>query len=90
MFSHVMVGSNDIQRSKRLAVQCRKTNSVAIKPMASRICAPDSEAAIKHLELLRGRGADYFLIPRTAMWWRSSQNAGQMPVPLVQRIRASK
>ena len=29
----------------------------------------DSEAAISHLELLRARGADYFLIPRTALWW---------------------
>jgi hypothetical protein len=29
----------------------------------------DSQAAISHLEVLRARGADYFLIPRTALWW---------------------
>ena len=35
-----------IQRSKRLAVQCRSTNSAAISPMARRMCAADSDAAI--------------------------------------------
>lgn len=30
---------------------------------------PDSEAAIRHLEELRSRGGDYFLIPATAVWW---------------------
>lgn len=29
----------------------------------------DSEAAILHLEELRSRGGDYFLIPATAAWW---------------------
>jgi hypothetical protein len=29
----------------------------------------DSQAAISHLEALRAKGADYFLIPRTALWW---------------------
>ena len=29
----------------------------------------DSEAAILHLEELRSRGGDYFLIPATALWW---------------------
>ena len=29
----------------------------------------DSQAAISHLEALRARGAEYFLIPRTALWW---------------------
>jgi hypothetical protein len=29
----------------------------------------DSRAAIAHLEQLRGRGARYLLIPRTAFWW---------------------
>jgi hypothetical protein len=29
----------------------------------------DSQAAIAHLEQLRGRGARYLLIPRTAFWW---------------------
>ena len=35
-----------IQRSKRLASQCRSTNSAAISPMARRMCAADSDAAI--------------------------------------------
>jgi hypothetical protein len=29
----------------------------------------DSKAAILHLEELRSRGGDYFLIPATAAWW---------------------
>jgi GT2 family glycosyltransferase len=29
----------------------------------------DSAAAIAHLEQLRGRGAEYFLFPRTSFWW---------------------
>lgn len=29
----------------------------------------DSKAAIQHLEEIRSRGADYFLIPATAAWW---------------------
>jgi GT2 family glycosyltransferase len=30
---------------------------------------PDSSAAIEQLEALRGRGADYLLVPATAGWW---------------------
>ncbi len=29
----------------------------------------DSAAAIAHLEALRSKGGDYFLLPRTAFWW---------------------
>jgi 2-polyprenyl-3-methyl-5-hydroxy-6-metoxy-1,4-benzoquinol methylase/glycosyltransferase involved in cell wall biosynthesis len=29
----------------------------------------DSESAIKHLEELRGRGAQFLLIPQTSLWW---------------------
>ena len=29
----------------------------------------DSAAAIDHLEQLRARGAEYFVVPRTANWW---------------------
>src|SRR5262249_54766360 len=29
----------------------------------------DSAAAVRHLEELRGRGAQYLLIPQTALWW---------------------
>lgn len=29
----------------------------------------DSAAAIAHLEKLRDKGADYFLLPQTAFWW---------------------
>jgi GT2 family glycosyltransferase len=29
----------------------------------------DSAAAIAHLELLRARGADYLVFPKTALWW---------------------
>src|SRR5262249_24434186 len=29
----------------------------------------DSAAAIGHLEVLRARGAEFLLIPRTALWW---------------------
>ena len=29
----------------------------------------DSQAAIRHVEELRGRGARYLVIPRTAFWW---------------------
>jgi hypothetical protein len=30
---------------------------------------PDSAAAIAHLEALREKGAEYLLIPQTALWW---------------------
>lgn len=30
---------------------------------------PDSDAAIAHLEALRCSGADYLLVPQTALWW---------------------
>jgi GT2 family glycosyltransferase len=30
---------------------------------------PDSAAAIRHLEELRGRGAGYLVVPSTAYWW---------------------
>src|SRR5262249_17354647 len=29
----------------------------------------DSEAAVSHLEALRGKGAEYLLFPQTAFWW---------------------
>src|SRR5204863_8677992 len=29
----------------------------------------DSAAAIEHLEALRAEGAQYFLLPATALWW---------------------
>jgi hypothetical protein len=30
---------------------------------------PDSEVAIAHLEALRDKGANYLLIPQSALWW---------------------
>lgn len=30
---------------------------------------PDSEVAIAHLEALRERGANYLLVPQSALWW---------------------
>jgi hypothetical protein len=30
---------------------------------------PDSATAIQHLEELRAKGADYFLLPASAFWW---------------------
>lgn len=29
----------------------------------------DSDEAVAHLEMLRNRGADYFILPATAFWW---------------------
>jgi len=29
----------------------------------------DSQAAIAHLEELRGKGAEYLLLPASALWW---------------------
>ena len=39
-----------VQFARYLAVQCRSTNSVAIRPMASRICAAVSDAAISQAQ----------------------------------------
>ena len=30
----------------------------------------DSEEAIRHLEALRAKGAEYVVIPATSMWWQ--------------------
>ena len=45
----------------------------------------DSDAAIKHLEELRDRGAQFLLIPQTAMWWLDDYP--QFKEHLTQRFR---
>lgn len=32
-------------------------------------CPADSDEAVAHLEALRGRGAEYLVVPATALWW---------------------
>jgi GT2 family glycosyltransferase len=50
----------------------------------------DSAEAIAHLEVLRGRGAEYILFPETALWWLeyyqefAHQLRGRDPEPLEQ------